>query len=241
MQVKLAEYTEGNTSGIERGRSEILKELYVDRGLGCVKISGFLDVSRGCVENLLKKHGIVRPSQVESFPVSEDELRRLFFDELLTIGEVVEKLDVCREIVVRIKNYYDICLDYPGRVRDIRRKRSAQTPAGFFTTGAGYEMSTGLQYDDVKEQIGIHRLTAIAEFGTAAVAGCHVHHKNGISWDNRPENLVVKEAHKHMREHWHGEPLEDRISDASDQDVIDALRTAGYEQAADEISEVVVP
>ena len=31
--------------------------------------------------------------------------------------------------------------------------------------------------------------------------GCHVHHINSNTWDNRIENLEIKEASKHQREH----------------------------------------
>jgi transcriptional regulator with XRE-family HTH domain len=37
----------------------------------------------------------------------------------------------------------------------------------------------------------LHRLLAVAEYGFNAVKGMDVHHKNGIGWDNRPENIEL--------------------------------------------------
>jgi hypothetical protein len=47
----------------------------------------------------------------------------------------------------------------------------------------------------------VHRLLAIAEHGTDAVAGQHVHHKNGIPFDNRPENLELLSPSEHSKRH----------------------------------------
>jgi hypothetical protein len=47
----------------------------------------------------------------------------------------------------------------------------------------------------------VHRLLAIAEYGTDPVAGNHVHHKNGIKWDNRPTNIEPVNHSEHARKH----------------------------------------
>lgn len=47
----------------------------------------------------------------------------------------------------------------------------------------------------------VHRLLAIAEYGVEAVVGNHVHHKNGVRWDNRPDNLEVLSSSDHARAH----------------------------------------
>jgi len=47
----------------------------------------------------------------------------------------------------------------------------------------------------------VHRLLAVAEFGTEAVKDQHVHHKNEIPWDNRPENLELLTPAEHASHH----------------------------------------
>lgn len=49
--------------------------------------------------------------------------------------------------------------------------------------------------------IHVHRLLAISEWGPDAVAGMHVHHKNGIPWDNRIENLELLHPSEHQQSH----------------------------------------
>lgn len=48
----------------------------------------------------------------------------------------------------------------------------------------------------------VHRLLAIAEWGLDEVAGKIVHHKNGIPWDNRVENLeLIDSQAEHAKMH----------------------------------------
>jgi len=47
----------------------------------------------------------------------------------------------------------------------------------------------------------VHRLLAIAEHGPEAVKDKHVHHKNGVPWDNRIENLELVGASEHIKLH----------------------------------------
>lgn len=48
----------------------------------------------------------------------------------------------------------------------------------------------------------VHRLQAVSIFGTDAVKGMHVHHKNGIPWDNRDENLELLTPSEHHASHF---------------------------------------
>ncbi|RBI58323.1 hypothetical protein DMJ13_27385 [halophilic archaeon] len=71
------------------------------------------------------------------------------------------------------------------------------------TTVQGYVVAYASFKGGGLVNVGIHRLVAVAEYGFDAVSGKHIHHKTGIPWDNRPENLSPETQSEHMREHWH--------------------------------------
>lgn len=70
-----------------------------------------------------------------------------------------------------------------------------------FTDRRGYEYWTGSEIIDDKGQVYVHRLVAVAEHGFDDVSNAIVHHKNGVPWDNRPENLEVMTQSEHVRRH----------------------------------------
>lgn len=47
----------------------------------------------------------------------------------------------------------------------------------------------------------VHRLLAVSENGIDAVKDKHVHHKNGVPWDNRPKNIEVLSEAEHKSKH----------------------------------------
>jgi hypothetical protein len=75
----------------------------------------------------------------------------------------------------------------------------AHTPANFETIPRGYERWSH-KYQGTSEYAYVHRLVAVAEYGVDAVESKHIHHKNGIPWDNRPENIEPVSPGEHMSE-----------------------------------------
>lgn len=57
------------------------------------------------------------------------------------------------------------------------------------------------EIQDLKLAVRVHRLLAVAEHGFDEVADKHVHHKNQIPWDNRPDNIEIMEPSEHIRLH----------------------------------------
>lgn len=93
-------------------------------------------------------------------------------------------------------------LDIPARDRSeagILAKLKTRIPC-FYTDDLGYERWE-TRHRNEKFVLRVHRLLAVAEYGFDAVAGNVVHHKNGLKWDNRPENIEVMPEEEHMRHH----------------------------------------
>jgi len=63
---------------------------------------------------------------------------------------------------------------------------------------SGYSVWRGV---NTNKQVLIHRLVAVARHGFDEVAGCEIHHKDGIRWLNSPENLTPLDTSEHAIEH----------------------------------------
>ncbi len=80
-----------------------------------------------------------------------------------------------------------------------RREPNTEKPPNF-RTRKGYEMIR--HYDGEKhQQFMVHRLMAVAKYGFEAIRGLDVHHKNGIPWDNRFDNIELLSRPEHTRKH----------------------------------------
>lgn len=68
------------------------------------------------------------------------------------------------------------------------------------TLPAGYEYWASKELDGdgrTNRIVYVHRLLAVAEYGFDAVANNHVHHRDGVPWDNRPENVELLDRKEH--------------------------------------------
>lgn len=70
--------------------------------------------------------------------------------------------------------------------------------------GYVYVMSLGHPYGDKNGYVQEHRLVMEEHLGRILSPKEVVHHINGITTDNRLENLIVMEKHNHLQAHrWH--------------------------------------
>jgi len=120
----------------------------------------------------------------------EPTLQRLYHEQGLSSREIASQLGVSKTTILRWLDEHDI----PTRksTRDVKPR--------FRLSDHGYEMLR-TQIDGETEVVYHHRLLAALEFGVSAIAGMHVHHKNGITWDNRPKNLELKANSEHVSHH----------------------------------------
>lgn len=131
----------------------------------------------------------------ETEPWRNEELMRELFENFESVIEVAEELDCGRSTVYR-------WLDRHG----IRKTDRSKRPPSFHTRIDGYEAVV-----DDNENVLVHRLVGVAEFGFEEVVGSVIHHRNHHRWDNRPSNLMVCESHSaHHREHHRPKPTDDQ-------------------------------
>jgi len=114
------------------------------------------------------------------------------------------------------------------------RAKYNSVSSGYFTGSNDYMYFRGVRNSDY---VPIHRLVAVAEYGFDAVVDKEIHHKNGMPWDNRPENLEPLSKEEHRRKESRREPLHKRIEEHGPHYVKEALRRAGYPLAAEVVDQ----
>jgi transposase-like protein len=122
---------------------------------------------------------------------NESVLRKLYWGDGMTMQEIADDFDISLSTVQYWMDKHSI-------------SRKPKYPTCAYSARGGYPR-WDCKNPDGPDYIFIHRLLAVAEYGVDEVKNKHVHHKNGIKWDNRPENIEILPEHDHMSLHWSGE------------------------------------
>lgn len=127
----------------------------------------------------------------------KETLEYLYNEKGMTTCEVGDRLDCTGACISKWLKKHSIERRAPREyfVGNYSKKANFQTDVN------GYERWNAANGNDVPDSMYVHRLLAIAMHGIEAVKDMDIHHKNGIKWDNRPENIEVKTKTDHMSEH----------------------------------------
>lgn len=119
-------------------------------------------------------------------------LERLYWDRGLSLDDIADRLGCSDVTVLNWMERHGIQRRTEKRNR-LPRPLTVTSPG---STNQGYEL---IWHDD--NCVRHHRLLAVAEHGFDAVRTREVHHRNGVHWDNRPENLALVDPSEHGRIH----------------------------------------
>lgn len=117
-------------------------------------------------------------------------LEELYVEQGLTQKQVGERLGCSQKVVAYWMDKHDMdTRGYTG---------CNHVPYRTDQKGYGWWQH---HYDGSNHSIGVHRLLMTLEYDLSEFEGKHVHHKNRIPWDNRPENLELLTHSEHRQEH----------------------------------------
>lgn len=168
------------------------------------KMAERLDTTSGTIYRWMDKHDIESREQYDRSPHFEEKqrekthmdpdwLREKYHEEGLSLNEMGELAGVNDTAILHAMKKYGI---------ERREAGGNWKPyATYFTNNHGHEVWTGRMVDGNDFIVPIHRLVAVAYEGVETVKDKHVHHKNHIPWDNRPENLEVMSVSDHRSYH----------------------------------------
>lgn len=216
---------------------DVLHELYHEKGMTMAEVAEEL----GCGEStaswwmrkLRVKDGypdVDLPDELPDKPWQDEELMRyLYHDEGLSGAEIAMVLDCSTGGAAEWIDKHDF--EKRTQSEAAQNKWGALNKANFNTSWKGYEY-----WAPGNTHVYVHRLMMVAEHGFDEVCEKHVHHKNGIEWDNRFDNLDLVTNEEHRREHLKV-PEEDRKKIA---DMYEHTDKSSYD-IADEVDYDIAP
>jgi len=148
---------------------------------------------QGTISTWLNKHGIEKSNPWDD----EERLRELYHGEMLSSREIGDRLGASGTTIRRALRRHDIEVRERSKAHQLSMWKG---PASFQTAPDGYEVAH-TTIDTEKKHVYIHRLLAVAEYGYEAIKDKDVHHKNGVKWDNRPENIDIMSRSEHKSHH----------------------------------------
>lgn len=188
-------HTQTDYSDAEWSSESKLRELYQEKELSTYEIGERYDVTPATVYHWLKKRGIETRTNGEYSKNAkhrdENWLRKMHHEQHHSILKIAEAADVSTSTIEWNMERFGI------------ETRQYEAPP-VRTTKEGYARVRSGNQTGGTTSVKVHQLVAIADgadpyevFGGSN----HIHHKNGIPFDNRPSNLELLSAGEHVNRH----------------------------------------
>lgn len=127
-----------------------------------------------------------------------ETLHQLYHGKGLSINDIADRAGVDYNTVYYWMDKHGI--ERREKSKALRDEHSIPY-ANYRTNERGRSYWRSHNSDRSDDYVLVYRLLAVSEYGFEAVADNHVHHKNGIPWDNRPDNIEVLSPENHARVH----------------------------------------
>jgi DNA-binding XRE family transcriptional regulator len=181
---------------------EKLRELYHEKEMTQAEIAKQENVARRTVGGWMEKYEIETgySKWKKNEQPNDKTLRDLYIRDEKTQEEISNQFDVTKTTIKR-------WMEKAGIETRSRRETALKQfgPPKLYLRN-GYESFSG---DNM--EFFHHRLLAVAKYGYEAVINNHIHHKNEIPWDNRPDNIKVLSPADHAKLHHKETKLMDNL------------------------------
>jgi len=183
--------------------AEWLRREYVENRRSAADIADEVDYTPKHVRKWLRKQDIEVQSGAETtwYPELADSefLRRQYVDEGNSLQQVADEIGCSPKGVHNALIRHGIIS--PDSSRAPPNQGAAHCP--YHTNTDGYEAWTVRDADGGGRTVFVHQLLAVANGVSAeeVFGGGHCHHRNGVPWDNRPENVDVLSHGEHSTLH----------------------------------------
>jgi DNA-binding CsgD family transcriptional regulator len=185
---------------------EVLRELIERQELTLAETANKLEVSSSTILNYLKKFGIGGrgvnidvPPELDEPSKDEGFMRRVYLEEQNTTQDIAIALDIAQSTVRKRLQEHGIPL------RSIREAQWISSPGHRHWVNIVIDKDGHVNWripvNNKARRVAVHRLLAVAEYGFEPVKGKRVHHKNGIPWDNRHDNIEILTRKEHKKAH----------------------------------------
>ena len=182
-----------------------LADMYHRQNMSQREIADYFNVTRSVIRYWMQKFDIPRRSKSDATKIRHSNNHKPWKNESQLLKEYVENEKSTYELANQWGCDQATISNWLKRFDIESRDTGDYLSQGYVTLK---QSSKGqLTWQDYSQPsrgkiMRVSRLVAVSEFGIDAVKGKVVHHRNGIPWDNRPENLELLTPSEHAKHHY---------------------------------------